>query len=79
MDEQARPQLTPAQWLALERLVLGESDRQIGAALGRTAKGVSNQLARIYRVLALADLGSPRVAAAIWYDRTGRAQHEKEN
>jgi len=79
MPESSRPLMTPAQWLVLERLVLGESDKQIGAALGITTKAVSDHLARIYRALALGDLGGPRVAAAIWYDRVGRAQHEKEN
>ncbi len=78
MPESSRPLLTPTQWQILERLVLGESDKQIGAALGLTTKAVSDQLARLYRALALGDLGSPRVAAAIWYDRAGRAQHEEE-
>ncbi len=78
MPERDRPQLTPRQWQILERLVLGESDKQIGAALGLTTKAISDQLARLYRALALGALGSPRVAAAIWYDRAGRAQHEEE-
>ena len=79
MPESSRPLLTPAQWRILERLVLGESDKQIGAALGLTTKAISDHLARIYRALALGALGSPRVAAAIWYDRAGRAQREEED
>jgi len=78
MPERDRPQLTPRQLQVLERLVLGESDKQIGAALGLTTKAVSDRLARLYRALALGDLGSPRVAAATWYLTVGRAQHDKE-
>jgi DNA-binding NarL/FixJ family response regulator len=74
MSEAACPHLTPAQHRILARLLLGESDKQIAAALGLATKSVSNQLARVYRALAFADAGSPRVAAAVWYFRQQRGE-----
>ncbi len=69
MRAAARPRLTPTQWLVLERLAQGESDRQIAAALATSSQTVRTQLAQIYRVLPLGEAGNARVVAAMWYVR----------
>ncbi len=69
MSERERPKLTSTQWLILERLAQGQSDRQIAAALATPPQALRNQLAYIYRVLPLGDAGNPRVVAAVWYAR----------
>lgn len=81
MSNQARPLLTPTQWLVLERVAQGESDHQIAAALATSPQTVRTQLAHIYRVLPLGDAGNQRVVAALWYVRycgEDRVQHRAD-
>ena len=77
MPDRERPNLSPAHWRVLERLAHGESDRQIAAALGLPLRTVTDQVAVLYARLPLGTAGNRRVAAAVWYTRTGRKYHRQ--
>ncbi len=78
MPESARPLLTPAQWLVLERLAAGEDNAAIGAALGLRPSTVASHLKVIYQRLPYVSMGNKRTAAATWYLTVGRALREQE-
>jgi len=77
MSNQARPKLTPMQWLVLERLAQGESNAAIGAALGLGLSTVASHLQAIYQRLPHANRGGKRAAAVAWYLTVGRQQREE--
>ena len=62
----------------LARLARGESNKQIARALCLVDHTIKNHLGSICRRLSLGDAANRRVAAAIWYDRAGRAHHEQQ-
>ncbi len=64
-----RLHLTSVQWLILERLALGETDREIAAALWLTPRTLSRHLTTLYRGLPLGAATNRRTAAALWYFR----------
>jgi len=74
-----RPCLGAAEWRVLARLARGESNKQIARSLSLVYQTIKNHLGSIYRRLPLGVPGNRRVAAAIWYDRVGRVQHEEED
>jgi len=79
MSNQARPVLTPAQWLVLERLAAGEDNAAIGVALGIRPSTVASHIKVIYQRLPYVSMGDKRTAAATWYLTVGRALREKES
>ena len=78
MGTPARPLLTPAQWLVLERLAAGEDNAAIGAALGIRPGTVASHLKVIYQRLPYVSMSNKRTAAATWYLTVGRALRDKE-
>jgi len=78
MSNQARPLLTPTQWLVLERLAAGESNAAIALSLGLATGTVASHLQAIYQRLPHANKGGKRAVAVAWYWTVGRAQHEEE-
>ena len=77
MSESARPQLTPTQWVVLERVAAGEDNATIAVALGLTPKAVKNHLTRIARQLPRDSALSRRAAFSAWYRREGHVYHEE--
>ncbi|HEY8601380.1 MAG TPA: LuxR C-terminal-related transcriptional regulator [Thermomicrobiales bacterium] len=77
MPKRERPHLSPAHWRVLERLARGESDQQIAAALGLPLRTVTDRVGVLYARLPLEGAANRRVAAAVWYVRTGRKYHRQ--
>jgi DNA-binding NarL/FixJ family response regulator len=68
--------LTPVQWLVLERLAWGESNAEIGQALGLAVPTVKRHLTGIYQRLPLGRAANKRAAAVAWYQREGQRYRE---
>jgi DNA-binding NarL/FixJ family response regulator len=74
-----RPNLTPTQWLVLERLAQGEDNAAIGQALGIKLATVTEHISAIYqRLPPVSGRRSKRAAAIAWYLTVGRALREEE-